>query len=686
MSIAPRVGKRVGARGSSWLTPLPAVVALPGLFLAVGCWELWRGTATLDLPGADGLVARLRLAAAGLAVCGGAVSLLAGLGALGLTAHAARRGARSRPALVAGFTRLGRWLPAALAVEIAGLPLGLLGTACFEAGGLWFTPDADDRTALLALMGLLYAAVAVWGGVAALRNLRGALRLFALAPLRLLAVPVTQAEAPGLFALLRDVAASSGAPVPTLVLAGVVDSFFVTAFPVAAGSGPVREGQTLHVPMPALAVLSPVELRTILAHELAHFSGEDTEYTRQFQPLYAGLRHGAAVLSRRRTDWGSTWPDRALEQAVHPQTAVAVHVLTRFDLVVQHWSRVRELDADRMAVRAGSAAALGSSLLRMGLVDDALRAILHGIAAAPDTAPADLAIPLAAALRAPSDPARLRDTPLPHPADSHPPDRQRLAAVGVPVDAAEAAALRPASAEDRAAAHALFADWDATAQRLASLFQAYVAAGMDAWRAEAQAAAGAVSVGEVVLVPALRRLVITTVVFGGVCLLMAGGCTWAAFFGVAEDRYAWPILVWDAFAIVGLSFVAWGAVRLWRGRGKPFLVLGPDGFTSRGLVGPVPWLAVATVSVSAWGAPTIGIRLHPGASLPARTGAMRRAQVNGKLREIQFNNTLPRNMDARTLRALLVRHVEAARARAALAAQEGAAPPTSRKPAVEAPG
>ncbi len=305
----------------------------------------------------------------------------------------------------------------------------------------------------------------------------------------------------------------------------------------------------------------------------------------------------------------------------------------------------------------------------MGLVTEMLDGVLRDVARTPDTAPADLAVPLGAALEHPVDPVRLRGEPQPHPADTHPPDRQRIEAVGGAIEQAVADAVRPASIADRDAARALFADWDGLARRLAGLLQGRAAAGLEAWRSDAEAAAGAVGHDEVVLLPALRRAAITGAVAGGVCLLMVAGCSWAAFFGAADDRYAWPLLVWDGLGLAGLVGVLWGLWRLWRGRGKPFLVLGIEGFSSRGLVGEISWLSVASVAVSPWGAPTIGIRLRPGATLPARTGAIRRAQVNAKLRDIQFNGVMPRGMDARTLQATLVRYVEAARARAAMAMQ-----------------
>jgi hypothetical protein len=171
------------------------------------------------------------------------------------------------------------------------------------------------------------------------------------------ALPLAEARAPGLFALLRALTHERGTTLPEVVAVGTERGFFVTALPVLLHGHPDAApvpagGRTLYLPLIEMAALGLAELRAVLAHELAHFSGEDPEYSRRFQPLYAGLGEGAEAIWRRRSDWGGTLVDRPFERAVHPHTALAVHAFERLGQVVAQWSRLRELAADRAVVDA----------------------------------------------------------------------------------------------------------------------------------------------------------------------------------------------------------------------------------------------------------------------------------------------------------------------------------------------
>ena len=666
---------------------LLAVVLLPLLFCGLGGWQIVRGAATAAeyaaAAGSDAEVAWLRQAAAWLTLGAAGAVGVAGLAGLRLVDASARRGMRDRPTLVAAFGRVGRFLPAALAVQVVGAVLALAAAVTFEVSGLWFVPDPDGRTVLLAFLVIVYAGLALWGGIGTLRNLRRALRLFEPVPLPLSAVALTPAQAPGLFALLDELARERGTTPPETVAAGAEDGFFVTAFPRALVSGPgsrpiVTRGRILHLPMPTMATLDAAELRTVLAHELAHFSGEDTAYSTRFAPLFAGLGQGAAAMSvRDRAFWGSTRFDRVVERAVHPQTALAVHALDRFSQVVAHWSRLRELEADRAAIAAGSPEALASSLLRVGLASEIARAERAALAAQPDDAPPDLAAATVARMAAAGDPAAHLGDHMPHPTDSHPPTWQRIDAAGVAVDAAlMARAARPVDPADLAAVQALFLDWDAVSGEITGHLRDEARRWHEAHRAGLREAAGAgVGRGETALYAAALRPAIALLLLGVFCAAVAATCVGAALYGGAQDREAWRLLFGIAAAgVVGLGFVALWSVRLSRGRAQPYLVLDEDGFRSPGLAAAVRWLDVQTVAVFAGAFPTTQFVLRPGVALPGRTGRVRRLQLDRKKHAVQFVGMLPRGMGAAALQALLLRQARAAHARQALE-PSGAAQP-----------
>ena len=72
---------------------------------------------------------------------------------------------------------------------------------------------------------------------------------------------------------------------PDVVLLNSGPSFFVTQASARTFSGE-SEGRILSIGTPLLAYLNINELRAVLAHELAHFTGQDTEYSLRVVPAY----------------------------------------------------------------------------------------------------------------------------------------------------------------------------------------------------------------------------------------------------------------------------------------------------------------------------------------------------------------------------------------------------------------
>ncbi|MGI4944507.1 MAG: M48 family metalloprotease [Janthinobacterium lividum] len=657
---------------------LLAVLTLPLIFIGLGAWEMWRGWHTLSAgenTEPEVLVARLRLAPAALAVLGGLVAGGAGLTGMGTVAASARQGARSRPALVASFHRVSRVLPLLLAAQVIGLTVAVLSASVFEASGLWLAPETDDRTALLTLMGLVYAGVALWGGYATMRALRRALGLFELHPTPLAGFAVSETDAPGLFALLSDLARERGTTVPETVVVGARNGFFVSALPRLLegppGAAPTATvGRTLHLPLAGLVALDPMELRTVLAHELAHFSGDDLQYSVRFQPLYRGLGQAAAAMSVRGLNWGDTLPDRLLERVVHPHSALAVHAYDRFDRVVAQWSRRRELDADRAAIASGSAAALASSLLRVGLVTDLNNRVLRCIAEEPDTAFFEEGTTLSEDLvyrievGEAGDPAAHLDDRAPHPTDTHPPDRQRIEAAGITIDdALMARAARPVAPAEFAVAQGLFRDWECLSKDISAGLQDEARQMLARYREHLQIRAGRTNPSVTVLHEALLRPTLLLAVLGAVCLVVAVGCILSALYGGEQDRQAWRLLAGIAvFGAIGFGFVVSWIVRLWRGRPEPNLVLSAEGVVSPGFVGTLRWLDIQAVSVSVLPV-RIELLLRRDVPMPTRTRRIRRLQHDVRQHGLQFAGMLPRGMSAAALQATLLQRAQAAHAR-----------------------
>jgi Zn-dependent protease with chaperone function len=96
--------------------------------------------------------------------------------------------------------------------------------------------------------------------------------------------------APSLWQRVSQMAEKLGIVPPDNIFVGIDDNFFVTEHPVKMGEE-LYTGRTLFVSLPLLKALSRSEADAVLAHELAHFSGEDTIYSNRISPLLGKYVH-----------------------------------------------------------------------------------------------------------------------------------------------------------------------------------------------------------------------------------------------------------------------------------------------------------------------------------------------------------------------------------------------------------
>lgn len=101
---------------------------------------------------------------------------------------------------------------------------------------------------------------------------------------------LSKEAAPMLWQRVSEMAAKLGIAPPDNIFVGIDDNFFVTEHP-ARVSGQRLEGRTLFASLSLLKSLSRSEADAVLAHELAHFSGEDTLYSRRISPLLGKYVH-----------------------------------------------------------------------------------------------------------------------------------------------------------------------------------------------------------------------------------------------------------------------------------------------------------------------------------------------------------------------------------------------------------
>ncbi|QDT74257.1 M48 family metallopeptidase [Lacipirellula limnantheis] len=241
---------------------------------------------------------------------------------------------------------------------------------------------------------------------------------------------VSAANAP-LFQRLREICDKVGTTPPDNVILGIDNNFFVTELPVTVNDQ-TYEGRTLFVSLSLLKQLHDEEADAILAHEMAHFSGNDTLYSKKIAPLlnkyahYLGsLRQGGAAL---------------------PVFYFMNFFRALFELSLSRLSREREFRADRIAREATSAPAVAGALTRViayaayrrkveqQLFEEEVALEEANVAERieqgfPEFAASFLAQPGAG------------EVELAHPFDTHPPLAQRLEAIGLRLEMPETRSL-----------------------------------------------------------------------------------------------------------------------------------------------------------------------------------------------------------------------------------------------------
>ncbi len=611
------------------------------------------------------LTDRVRVGLALATMVGGAIGLFAGAAGLTASAWAARRSRHSRDALEAAFSRIRALLPLLLGGLVGGLAVACSAAVMFELAG-WLFGTSDGRTEIRILTpGFVLAGAVLWFGWRTVRGLRRSLAAFTPSPLTLLGRELAFDEAPGLWRFVAERAAEQGAAMPDHMAAGLVDGFFVTSAEVALGPGAtLLRGRTLHVPLPMLAMLDAGETAAIIGHELAHLA-TDTGYGMRFLPIYTGIERNLEALRAVRGQPTLAWTQG-------PAITLGTHMMAVFDGAVKHWSRLREIEADRAGAQHGGAAAAARALVRTALLQPAIDAVLAEAWHAPGAASPDLVATIVARAETAGlgDPAVALEERQPHPTDSHPPSSQRLGALGLAVTAPLLIqASRPVQAEGTAFARGLFQDWAGLCAAVTADAVGVASSNRAERTARLQAAADQVTDTVVEVFDDWRKGAvvwgIAAVAFLGAGLLLG----YALVFLTVSDPSQIPMM-W----LVAAGLLAAGAAcmlrvgLLWRGRSTPLITLFAEGFLCRGLDRMVPWTGVERLNMTRQRSTQMFIHLKTTTKLPKRVSGWG-VLVSARRRVVTMLGVRPRGLSPDAFVALIQRYWTAACARAALAGE-----------------
>ena len=594
--------------------------------------------------------------------CGVTTAVLSVLALLG-TALLGRAGQASREALLRGFSLVRQLLPPLLGMQVALVTTGVVAVIAFEASAILESDELSTGGAKLLGIALVAIGASLWTAIKAVLQLRRTMGLFTPDPLRIMGRTVSRAEAPGLWRLLDELAGRLGALQPDNVVIGLTGGFFVSSGPkVLEPGGGALEGRTLYLPLPFLVLLERDEVAAIIGHELAHFSGGDTEYSLRFLPVYAGVGRSLDAVAQ-----AGTGGDGSLSPLTRPALQLGLFVMDQFHHAVRHWSRLREFAADAAGADATSHDAAARALLRSGAVQPRIEEVLEAAFRAPDVAPPDLVADILrhAAERGLDDPAGHLEEAQPHPTDTHPPTRQRLASLGrepSPELLASAAARTPPDALARLECY--FAEPEILSQAASARFLDLARDRARAEHAALEFAAAGVAAEAVPLHENTRGGAIFLFAFGGVLLAIALVLLAMEVPGTGAGE-RWTIA--GAGSVLGLVFIGCGIPLLRRGD-TPFLVLRPESMTITGIDRSIRWEHVADLDMTRdRGRVVTRVLLRHDAPFPARLRGGRRVKLDARQLIVTFAATPPRALKVQGFADLIGRYRRANLARQALA-------------------
>ncbi|MFZ6653867.1 M48 family metalloprotease [Undibacterium sp. TJN19] len=426
---------------------------------------------------------------------------------------------------------------------------------------------------------------------------------FNIQPMPLMGRSVSTTQSPALWAWMRDIAQRLNALPPDHIVVGLCDGFFVTSSDIRlTPSEAILRGRTLYLPLTYLAVLSRSETEVIMGHELAHFAGADTEYSTRFVPIFSGvyrnLRHMHTLRER----------DIVSQVMLYPTFLLGEFFSQQFDHAVQHWSRQRELMADKLGSSLHSPVDAATALLRTRLFNLYIHESLGRVRLQPkdqDDLVAEMIT--SAQARGLDNPQTHLDDEWAHPTDSHPTLRQRMDALQVnpnadllthaarPVDDAGMSLLNQLLGGGRAWCQQLTKDLSQVQKQDIDIRTGLLT---DQWIIKKPPSTA-------MLVFGLMAFLQFLFAFGIVLMFTSSG-----------THFKMITVTVIAFLMAGgaaCTFVA----NIYRKKSqKPFIVVRRDSLRLEGMSGELAWSAVESVVAHPGFVVTLQLQLMPGTTLP----------------------------------------------------------------------
>lgn len=397
-----------------------SLFSIPVVIIIYGLWQGWRASSGEDI--ADEL--RIALAVLALFLTGIDI-LIVGCG-VAICTSSARASRESQTLLVKKFNTCRRLLPFLMFGEI--LFCGLAVVCLILSEMIWASAHVVMNAGGIKFMLVMIVAIGaiLWMLIKSLLSTRKCFALFKPQDSLVSGICLRESDSPELWQWIRQLSQKGQLTSPDNIVVGFLDCFYVTANAVQIEDGERLTGNTLYLPLTYMALLEESEIAAVVGHELGHFTGEDTQYSLHFMPLYSGMQNSIEQMANNAQ---GSWIDRLV---LVPALKMASWFLMTFHETVSYWSRIREHAADEAGARAASPRAFSTALLKIsaldGYIDRAFENIFYH-----QKENQDVIASLSGVLKKaqPLDILSGIDNEISHPMDSHPTTRSRIAALNV---------------------------------------------------------------------------------------------------------------------------------------------------------------------------------------------------------------------------------------------------------------
>lgn len=147
---------------------------------------------------------------------------------------------------------------------------------------------------------------------------------------------LSRQEYPQIWEFVKDISQKMRSKIPDNIIAGLEPTFYATQMDITLADKELK-GETLFISLTLARILSISELKSIIGHELAHFSSDDVKYTTRFYPIYTGAYAAINNLSE--------------ESSIITLPAISLFIffISCFEGTERFIGRKRELSADLLS-------------------------------------------------------------------------------------------------------------------------------------------------------------------------------------------------------------------------------------------------------------------------------------------------------------------------------------------------